>query len=129
MALKDLACDLVAGRSNPGNVGLSAIKVDNPPIDSGTNLAKMCKEVKWVGAPDPTDDLNTGWRGNPCKDDSNTMGMSIPFAWWFVFNVLMWGYLVFNVYSFSVELAKAPADDTEMGKKPAVAVATATAAA
>jgi len=95
---------------------------------SGFDKNVDCKDKKWIGAPDTTDDLNTGWRGSPCKDTSTMMGTTIPFAWYFVFHFLLWGYLAFHVWSFSVELAKKPTDDKEMAAKPAVAVAVATAA-
>ena len=51
----------------------------------------------------------------------------IPFVWYFIFYLGLLGYLIFHIYSFKEELAKAPSDDTEMGARPAVATAVATA--
>ena len=93
---------------------------------------KFCKEVKWVGAPDKTDDLTDkvgSWGRDVCGGDAPAMGMVMPFIWYFVFYLGLLSYLIFNIWSLKEELAGAPVADTEMGKKPAVAVATATATA
>merc|ERR1719272_1025635 len=87
--------------------------------------------VKWVGAPDKTDDLSDkqgSWGRDVCGGDAPAMGMVMPFIWYFVFYLGLLSYLIFNIWSLKEELAGAPAADTEMGKKPAVAVAPAAAA-
>ena len=98
---------------------------------SATEIAdpKYCKDPKFIGAPDPTDDLKDSWGFDPCVGVMPMM-MIMPFIWYFVFYIALYSYLVFNIWSLKEELAGAPKDDTEMGAaKPAVAVATATATA
>merc|ERR1740115_287703 len=98
-------------------------------VKSAVALAKMCKDVKFVGAPDKEDDLKNSWGMHPCKDTPAMMMFVMPFLWYFVFYLGLLSYLVFNIWSLKEELAAGPAGDTETGKKPAVAVATATATA
>ena len=93
------------------------------------DIAKMCKEVKWVGAPDPTDDLKKTWGQDVCADSPGALGSVFPFLTWIAFYLGLLSYLIFNIWSFKEELAGAPKDDTEMGARPAVAVATAVATA
>ena len=132
MAAKDILC----GNGNEGNMGLLAIKVDTKDpikdIKTADQVAKMCKEVKWVGAPDKTDDLSDkegSWGRDPCAEGMPAMMSIMPFLWYFVFTLGLLSYLIFNIWSLKEELAAGPAADTEMGKKPAVATATATATA
>ena len=129
MAAKDILC----GNANAGNMGLGAIiKVDtqDKDIKDVTTVDpnhKFCKEVKWVGPPDKTDDLTDSWGRDACAgDEATAMGSVMPFIWYFVFYLGLLSYLIFNIWSFKEELAGAPKDDTEMGARPAVAVATAT---
>jgi hypothetical protein len=129
MAAKDILC----GNANAGNMGLGAIiKVDtqDKDIKDVTTVDpnhKFCKEVKWVGPPDKTDDLSDSWGRDACAgDEAPAMGAVMPFIWYFVFYLGLLSYLIFNIWSFKEELAGAPKDDTEMGARPAVAVATAT---
>jgi hypothetical protein len=64
MAAKDKVCNDPAALS-----GLE--------FKSGFDKNVDCKDKKWIGAPDATDDLNTGWRGDPCNDTSTMMGSTI----------------------------------------------------
>ena len=133
MAAKDILC----GNGNAGNAGLlpgtttyiKPTKTEIEDYNSVEKIAKMCKDQKWVGAPDSTDDLKDEWGRDPCGDPPPFGMFVMPFLWYFVFYLGLLSYLVFNIWSLKEELAGAPAADTEMGKKPAVAVATATAAA
>ena len=131
MAAKEILC----GNTNAGNMGLLAIKVDteDDDIKDVTTIDpnhKFCKEVKWVGPPDKEDDLKDTWGRDACAGDAApAMGAVMPFIWYFVFYLGLLSYLIFNIWSLKEELAGAPAADTEMGAKPAVAVAVATAAA
>ena len=89
---------------------------------------KDCSDEKWVGAPDKEDDFDgRAWDPSPCEDGAPVMWAVIPFVWYFIFYLCLLGYLIFHIYSFKEELAKAPSDDTEMGARPAVATAVATA--
>ena len=133
MAAKDILC----GNQNAGNAGLlpgtttyiKPTKTEIEDYNTVEKIAKMCKDQKWVGAPDSTDDLKDSWGFDPCVGVMPMM-MVFPFIWYFVFYISLYSYLVFNIWSLKEELAGAPKDDTEMGAaKPAVAVATATATA
>merc|ERR1740115_627730 len=123
--------------SNPGNAGLLTIVIDTQAIKdlkedvkTPESFMKMCKDTKWVGSPDPTDDLKDSWGRDPCGDPPPFGMFVFPFIWYFVFYLGLLSYLIFNIWSLKEELAGAPKDDTEMGAaKPAVAVAVATAAA
>jgi hypothetical protein len=129
MAAKDILC----GNGNAGNMGLRDIKVDTQDEAikdlSLTNVDPkhwFCTDVKWVGPPDKTDDLAERWGGDVCADGPGAMMSVVPFLFWIVFYLGLLSYLIFNIWSFKEELAGAPKDDTEMGARPAVAVATAT---
>ena len=140
MAIKDIMCK---PGTVPGNVGLLATYPDTKDTLAMKDLPKctadkcdqagidkMCKDTKWVGAPDPTDDLKDSWGRDPCGDPPPFGGFVMPFLWYFVFYLGLYSYLIFNIWSLKEELAGAPKNDTEMGAaKPAVAVAVATAAA
>ena len=135
MAAKDILC----GNLNAGNAGLlptstttyiKPTKTEIEDYNSVEKIAKMCKDQKWVGAPDSTDDLKDSWGRDPCGDPPPFGMFVMPFLWYFVFYLGLLSYLIFNIWSLKEELAGAPAADTEMGAaKPAVAVATATAKA
>ena len=142
MAAKDILC----GNQNAGNAGLlpdatTYIKPSKTEMEDYCTssdctssdlekIAKMCKDQKWVGAPDPTDDLKDNWGRDPCKEPPAFSMFVMPFIWYFVFYLGLLSYLIFNIWSLKEELAGAPKNDTEMGAaKPAVAVAVATAAA
>ena len=142
MAAKDILC----GNQNAGNAGLlpdatTYIKPSKTEMEDYCTssdctssdlekIAKMCKDQKWVGAPDPTDDLKDNWGRDPCKEPPAFGMFVMPFIWYFVFYLGLLSYLIFNIWSLKEELAGAPKNDTEMGAaKPAVAVATATATA
>jgi len=138
MAAKDLACgiggegpDMSAGFTDPKFLSIESTDEDyKDGVKSAVALAKMCKDVKFVGAPDKEDDLKNSWGMHPCKDTPAMMMFVMPFLWYFVFYLGLLSYLIFNIWSLKEELAGAPAADTEMGAaKPAVAVATATAKA
>ena len=138
MAAKDLACgiggegpDMSAGFTDPKFLSIESTDEDyKDGVKSAVALAKMCKDVKFVGAPDKEDDLKNSWGMHPCKDTPAMMMFVMPFLWYFVFYLGLLSYLIFNIWSLKEELAGAPAADTEMGTaKPAVAVATATATA
>ena len=112
--------ELSADESGSGNVAVESEW--KCKFDDG------CKEEKWVGAPDKEDDLDgRWWDPSPCEDGAPVMWAVIPFVWYFIFYLGLLGYLIFHIYSFKEELAKAPSDDTEMGARPAVATAVATA--
>ena len=134
MAAKDILC----GNQNAGNAGLlpgtttyiKPTKTEIEDYNTVEKIAKMCKDQKWVGSPDSTDDLADDWGRDPCADPPPFGAFIMPFIWYFVFYMGLYSYLVFNIWSLKEELAGAPAADTEMGAaKPAVAVAVATAAA
>ena len=127
MAAKDKVCAALMGKTILPDLDLGAW-IKKP---SATEIAdpKYCKDPKFIGAPDPTDDLKDSWGFDPCVGVMPMM-MIMPFIWYFVFYIALYSYLVFNIWSLKEELAGAPKDDTEMGAaKPAVAVATATATA
>ena len=138
MAVKDTMCNF--GTNIAGNEGILAtypstkdtlaMEELRAETKDQAGIDKMCKDTKWVGAPDPTDDLKDSWGRDPCGDPPAFGGFVMPFLWYFVFYLGLYSYLIFNIWSLKEELAGAPKNDTEMGAaKPAVAVATATATA
>ena len=129
MAVKDAFCNHAAGLPE----GLANLDVSHlcEEISPGWWKCKFhedsCEEEKWVGAPDKEDDFDgRWWDPGPCEDGAPVMWAVIPFVWYFIFYLGLLGYLIFHIYSFKEELAKAPSDDTEMGARPAVATAVAT---
>ena len=133
MAAKDLVCGTAPTTGFTDPVKFLLVETTDEDykdaMKTEASRAKMCKDVKWVGAPDKEDDLKNSWGMHPCKDTPAMMMSVMPFLWYFVFYLGLLSYLVFNIWSLKEELAAGPAADTEMGKKPAVAVATATATA
>jgi hypothetical protein len=128
MAAKDKVCALTKDmKVILPDLDLNAW-VDKPSAATIADHAKYCsaKEQKWIGAPDKTDELLIGWGPDVCADAPMAMMSVMPFVWYFVFYLGLWSYFIFNIWSLKEELAKGPKDDTEMGVKPAVAVATAT---
>jgi hypothetical protein len=138
MAVKDTMCNFgtkIAGNEGilatyPSTKDTLAMEELRAETKDQAGIDKMCKDTKWVGAPDPTDDLKDSWGRDPCGDPPAFGGFVMPFLWYFVFYLGLYSYLIFNIWSLKEELAGAPKNDTEMGAaKPAVAVATATATA
>ena len=129
MAAKDYVCSGSAAVVLKDPIKYMSIETTDKDLKdakSPEDIAKMCKDAKWVGAPDKTDELLIGWGPDVCADPPMAMMSVMPFVWYFVFYLGLWSYFIFNIWSLKEELAKGPKDDTEMGVKPAVAVATAT---
>ena len=99
-------------------------------FDFEATEAKCSTDQKWIGAPDPTDDLVVGWAGSPCESGRRAIISGVlSFVLWFVLYFLLYGYFVFNVWSFKEELVKQPMNEREMATTPTVATATAIATA
>lgn len=95
-------------------------------FDFEATEAKCRTDQKWIGAPDPTDDLVVGWAGSPCESGRRAIISGVlSFVVWFVFYLLLYGYFVFKVWSFKEELVKQPMNEREMATTPTVATATA----